>query len=87
MLGHKEVAALEDDDEFIKSVAQRRDYIEKITLIATLLFLTNTLITFAALKFFLTNTANYSYKFFLTIYVENVLCVAGIIYVFNKYKF
>lgn len=78
---------IQDDDEFKKSVQERRDFVETITLCATVIFLINSFITFIVLKYVLVNTEVYSYITYAFMYAENVAVIFIILLVFNKYKF
>lgn len=76
-----------EDDEFMRNVLIRRDFIEKITMLVTIGFLVNSMATFMALKYLFEETDKHSYLVYVGIYAENVFVVSVILYIFNKYKF
>lgn len=87
MVAGNEIDNISDDDEFMKSVQKRREFVEKITIISSLAFLINSIVTFSFLKYFLKDTAKHSYTKFALLYGENVLVAVIIILIFNRFKF
>jgi len=79
--------SIQNDDEFIKQINGRRELIEKITITVALVFFFNAIVTFLILNRMFERESEYGTWSFASIYIENVLVVGAILFIFNKYKF
>ncbi len=78
---------IHDDDKLIKEILEKREWVEKATILIAFGFLFNCIATFLQLKIYLENSEEHSYLEYAVIYGENVLVIFVVIYLFNKFKF
>lgn len=76
-----------EESKFTVNVQARRDFIENVVIATSLVFLINVLISHYVLKHYINKLEETTFKPFALLYAWNVVFVAGIVYIFNKYKY
>jgi hypothetical protein len=76
-----------EESKFATGVQRRRDFIENMVIVTSLAFLINVLISYCILQHYLSKLGETTFKPFAILYAWNVIFTAGIVRMFNKYKY
>lgn len=76
-----------EESKFTANVQIRRDFIENVIIMTSLAFLINVLVSYCVLNYYLGKLAETTFKPFALLYAWNVIFTAGVVCIFNKYKY
>ncbi len=76
------------EENFAIEIKKRREKVELVTIMTSVGFLVNVLISYMVVKLLIERiSGGISYKYFFYLYSWNIAVIGVVVYILNKYKF